>query len=61
MNTSADLPEPEDLEHQADVARAQVDATLDELAGRVSLKRRAREAAGALELCSRRSLSPREP
>lgn len=48
MSTSSDLSEPDDLEHQADVARAQVDATLDELAGRVSLKRRAREAVGAL-------------
>jgi hypothetical protein len=48
MNTSADLPEPEELEHQADVARAQVDETLDALAGRVSLQRRASEAVEAL-------------
>ncbi len=61
MSTTADLPEPEDLEHQADVARAQVDETLDELAGRVSLKRRAREAAAAVSSAASRAYSQASP
>jgi hypothetical protein len=47
MNASADSPQAEGLEHAADATRAQVDRTLDALADRVSLKRRAREAAEA--------------
>lgn len=61
MNTPADLSEPEDLEHQADVARAQVDETLDELAGRVSLKQRAREAAAAVSSAASRTYSRASP
>lgn len=62
MNTSADVSsEPEDLEHQADVARAQVDETLDELAGRVSLKQRAREAAAAVSSAASRASSRASP
>jgi len=61
MSTPADLSEPEDLEHQADVARAQVDETLDELAGRVSLKRRAREAAAAVSSAASRTYRRASP
>jgi len=61
MNTRANLSESEDLEHQADVARAQVDETLDELAGRVSLKRRAREAAAAVSSAASRTYRRTSP
>jgi hypothetical protein len=61
MSTSADISETEDLEHQADSARAQVDVTLDELAGRVSLKRRAREAAAALSSAAARTYRRASP
>ena len=61
MSTPADLSEPEDLEHQADVARARVDETLDELAGRVSLKRRAREAAAAVSSAASRTYRRASP
>jgi hypothetical protein len=61
MNSRANLSESEDLEHQADVARAQVDETLDELAGRVSLKRRAREAAAAVSSAASRTYRRASP
>ncbi len=61
MNAGEYVSEPEDLEHEADIAREQVDRTLDELAGRVSLKRRATEAAGSLRAAAARTYRHASP
>lgn len=61
MNAGEYVSETEDLEHEADVAREQVDRTLDELAGRVSLKRRATEAAGSLRAAAARTYRNASP
>ena len=61
MNAGEYLSEPADLEHEADIAREQVDRTLDELAGRVSLKRRASEAAGSLRAAAARTYRNASP
>jgi hypothetical protein len=61
MNAGAHLSEAEDLEHQADKVREEVDLTLDELAGRVSLKRRATEAADALRSAATRTYRKASP
>ncbi len=61
MSAGEYVSETEDLEHEADVAREQVDRTLDELAGRVSLKRRATEAAGSLRAAAARTYRNASP
>lgn len=61
MNAGESLSEAEDLEHEADVARQQVDRTLDELAERVSLRRRASKAAGALRTAAARAYRNASP
>src|SRR5690242_2481446 len=61
MNPSTGSPEPETLEHAADATRAQVDQTLDELAERVSVKRRAREAADAIGSAASRAYRNASP